>query len=141
MDGQALCTSLRGDQALTQQMSGCGTHFSGAFDDLDAAGFAAATSVHLRFNDPHRAAQTTRHLDGLLRGRSRLTGGHRDAISGENLLGLVFVQVHRVTLSWLEVQQVNSTCKFGQTLWRKHAAAATVGGHDVMRVALRFRGR
>ena len=63
-------------------------------DQLDAAGLAAAARMNLRLHDPLRAADLACRLGGLAAGGGHVAGGHRDAVTREQLLGLVFVQIH-----------------------------------------------
>ncbi len=62
--------------------------------ELDAARLAAPAGVDLRLDDPDPAAQPARGVRSFFRGRGDETGGHGDAVADEELLGLVFVQVH-----------------------------------------------
>ena len=55
---------------------------------------AASAGVDLRLHHVERAGQLLRGLDRLLHAHRRMAFGHRDAMIGEELLGLVFVDVH-----------------------------------------------
>jgi hypothetical protein len=50
--------------------------------------------VHLGLDHPHRSAETLRGVGGLLGRGSDVARRHRDAVTGKELLGLVFVEVH-----------------------------------------------
>ena len=54
---------------------------------LDAAGLAAAAGVHLRLDDPDRAAERLGGRLRLLGARGDPAGGHGDAVAGEHFLG------------------------------------------------------
>ena len=62
--------------------------------DLDPAELAAAADLDLRL-DRARVADLLGGGDRLLHGARRLAGGHRDAVAGEQLLALIFEQIHR----------------------------------------------
>jgi hypothetical protein len=66
-------------------------------DELDAAAFATAAGMHLRFDDPLRAADALRRCGSLLGIRGYIAGRHGNAVFCEQLLGLVLVQVHKMT--------------------------------------------
>ena len=66
----------------------------GRIDQLDAAALAAPAGVHLRFDDPLRAADASCRRLGLRGARRDVAGGHRNAVICEQLLGLILVQVH-----------------------------------------------
>jgi hypothetical protein len=63
--------------------------------ELDAAALAAAAGMDLRLDDPDRAAQFARRTLGLGGGVGHLALQHGHAVLGQELLGLVFVDVHR----------------------------------------------
>ena len=67
---------------------------------LDAARLAAAAGMDLRLDDPDRAADPARHLDRLGRGIGDAALRHRHAEFRQQLLRLVFVDVHRVRRRW-----------------------------------------
>jgi hypothetical protein len=67
-----------------------------ALDQLDAAGLAAATGVHLRLDDPLAAADLLGGLDGLLRGFRGKALRHGQPVLGKQLFALIFVQIHGV---------------------------------------------
>ena len=64
------------------------------FDDLDAACLATSTGVHLCLDDMHRATEIGGSSDGFVnRERCRATR-HRDAETGQQALGLMFMDIH-----------------------------------------------
>ena len=94
VDRQPLGPGLLGREPLAEHACrGCRDVADG-LDDLDAAGLAAAARVHLRLDHPEAAAEAARGVRGLFGRRGDEAGRHRDAVTGEELLGLVFVQVH-----------------------------------------------
>jgi hypothetical protein len=60
---------------------------------LDAAGLAAAADQDLRLDDA-RVADPVRRGDRLLERGGRGARRHRDAVTGEELLALIFEEVH-----------------------------------------------
>src|SRR5690606_26084431 len=62
---------------------------------LHAAAFAAAAGVDLRLDDPSRAAELLRDRGRLLGGRGDAAARHRHTSAREDLLRLVFVDLHR----------------------------------------------
>ncbi len=72
------------------------TRFLRRIGQLDAAGLAAAAGVDLGL-DHDATAQTRRDILRLLRGRRHRPRRDRDAMLAEYLLGLILVDVHRVT--------------------------------------------
>ena len=87
------------DQRHAQHALGFLLHILDGFDDLDAAALAAAAGMDLRLHHPDRTAQFLgrghRFLDregGLARG----TGAPKAA---QNLLGLIFMDIHGISLS------------------------------------------
>jgi hypothetical protein len=65
--------------------------------ELDAAALAAAAGVDLRLDHPDRAAEGPGGLLGLLGRVGDPALEHGDAVVGEQRLGLVFVDVHRIS--------------------------------------------
>jgi hypothetical protein len=61
--------------------------------DLDAAGLAAPTDLHLRLDDA-RVADLVGGGDGLLDRGGRRAGGDRHAVAGKQLLALIFEKIH-----------------------------------------------
>src|SRR5690606_1165180 len=62
--------------------------------ELDAAGLAAATGMDLGLDHPEVAGNGLGRIDRFFGRAGDAPGGHRDAVIGEQLLGLVFVEVH-----------------------------------------------
>ena len=67
----------------------------GRIDQLHAAGLAATTGMNLRLDHPLRAADPPRRVRRLRPVSRRLARRHRNAVAREQLLRLVFVQIHR----------------------------------------------
>src|SRR5690606_16501078 len=87
--GRLVGLHLRAEHAL-----GVLAHLVEAAGELDAAGLAAATGVDLGLDHPEVAGNGLGGVDRLF-GRARnAPRRHRDAVVGEQLLGLVFVEVH-----------------------------------------------
>ena len=61
--------------------------------ELHAAGLAATADQHLRLHD-HRVADLVGRVHGVLHARHRLALGDAQSVAGEQLLALVFQQVH-----------------------------------------------
>ena len=61
--------------------------------ELDPSRLAAAADLHLRLDD-HRVAELLRGLDGLGHGGGVTPVGHGNAVLGEQLLALVFEEIH-----------------------------------------------
>ena len=77
---------------------GVGARLVGVGRELDAARLAAATHLHLRLHD-HRVAERVGHLDRLATVVDRCARRHRDAVAREQLLALIFEQIHERLLS------------------------------------------
>jgi len=56
---------------------------------------AAAASVNLGLDHPHRSAERARGRRGFLGARRHLARRDRDRVAAEQILRLVFVQIHR----------------------------------------------
>ena len=95
VDGQTFRTRLVGVEAPAEHLGvSIGSRFR-AVDELDAAGLAAATRVDLGLDDPLAAANPASSI-GCFSGRGGdVTGRDRKSIARKELLGLIFVQVHR----------------------------------------------
>ena len=61
--------------------------------ELDAAGLAAAADQYLRLDDD-RVADPVGDADGVLDGVDGVAGGDPQSVAGEQLLALIFEQVH-----------------------------------------------
>src|SRR5687767_11380167 len=64
---------------------------------LDAAGFAAPAGMDLGFNDTGAAAKPNCRRFGLFRRCGNFAPGNRNAVALENLFGLIFVNIHRLS--------------------------------------------
>ena len=62
--------------------------------ELDAAGLAAAAGMDLRLDHPGLAADLARAVGRLLGAVGEAAARHRHAEARENLLGLIFVNIH-----------------------------------------------
>src|SRR4029453_3774901 len=71
---------------------GVGPHLVSVAGQLDATGLAAPAHLDLGL-DHHRVADALGGGDGVVDGGDGLAGADRDAVAGEELLALVFVQV------------------------------------------------
>ena len=84
-----------GHQALAEHLAGGGAHRLDVAGQLHAARLAAPAGVHLCLHDPHGAAERTGGRRGLAALAATLPGGTGIAVAAEQVLRLVFVQVHR----------------------------------------------
>ena len=100
VDRQALGTRLLGREALAQHPRRGRRNVVQRPCELDAARLAAAARVHLRLDHPDAAAEATGCVGSLRGCRGDEARGHRDAVAGEELLGLVFVEVHGQARGW-----------------------------------------
>ena len=64
-------------------------------DDLDAAAFAASARMNLRFDDDGFPAERDRSVPGFFRREDDAAFRERDGVLSEDLLALVFVNLHR----------------------------------------------
>ena len=85
-------------QIHAQHVLGRGAHVVDRLDHPDAAALAAAAGVDLRLDHPHRATQLLGHRFRLGRGIGDDAVRHRDAVLGQQLFCLVFVNVQSDTL-------------------------------------------
>ena len=90
-------------------------HLVGVVGQLDAAGLAAAADLHLRL-DHDRVADALGGGDGVVDRGDGLAGADRDAVAGEELLALVFVQVQgRGSLCWSDAPFREAAAPDGDT--------------------------
>ena len=94
MDFFAMRSGLVRDQRRAEQTLRLAFDVGDRFHHLDAAGFAAAAGVDLRFDHPHRAAELVGGLDRFIDAHRRNAARHRHAEFAQHRLGLVFVDVH-----------------------------------------------
>lgn len=85
---------LMRDELLTQKLLGSSLELAVGRAQLDAAGLAAGTGVDLCFDDPLFAADLGGTVARLLGAVRQSAARNRHAELGEQLLGLVFVNVH-----------------------------------------------
>ena len=76
-----------------ENVVGMESGFLGVVCQLDAAGLATTTDLHLSL-DHHGVAGLVGHLHGLVDGVGGSTGADRNVVTGEVLLALVLEQVH-----------------------------------------------
>ena len=88
---------LMRDQRHAQHALGFLLHLLDGFDDLDAAALAAAAGMDLRLHHPDRAAQFLGRRDRFLDREGGLAARHRHAEAAQDLLGLIFVDIHGVS--------------------------------------------
>jgi len=86
-----------GDKGRAQYPLGFAPHIIDGLHHLDAARLAASTSMNLRLHHPDRSAQCFSGLHRLIHRESGDAFRHRHAVTFQNLLGLVFVDVHAVS--------------------------------------------
>src|SRR5207247_9853107 len=91
---QALGPRLEGDEGLAQQVLGGLPHLGLARADPDAARFAARAGGDLGFHDPAVAADFGGAVHRLLRAVGNAALRDRDPEADQQLLRLVFVDVH-----------------------------------------------
>jgi hypothetical protein len=71
--------------------------------ELNATGFAAATCVNLRFDDADVGFEALGGFACFFFGEGNFTAGSGDAVAREDRFGLVFVNLHLVSMSDLAV--------------------------------------
>ncbi|GAB3997208.1 hypothetical protein GCM10029992_19460 [Glycomyces albus] len=76
-----------------EDVGGVGLHLVDRVGEFDAAGLAAASHFHLRFDD-HPVTEALGELHGLLRGGGDAAVQYRHTVPGEQCAALVFVQIH-----------------------------------------------
>ena len=91
----AFRAGLVGHQRHAEHIVGELAHLLDRFGELDAAAFAAAACVNLRFDHPERTAQLLGRGLGFF-GRVRdLAAQHADAVLLKERFRLIFVNIHR----------------------------------------------
>ena len=101
VDHLALGAGLMGHQRRTEDARRLAADVLDRFDDLDAAGLAAAARMYLRLDHPYRAAELVGRTLGLLDRKGRDAARHRHAELPQHRLGLVFVNVHDACLEFM----------------------------------------
>ncbi len=94
MHRQARVTGLVGHQGGAQQLVGEVGQVVEALHHPHPAGLAASAAVHLGLHHPASPAQRLGGGQGLIGAVRHAALGNGDAITGEQLLGLVFVKMH-----------------------------------------------
>src|SRR5262249_27477495 len=116
VDDPAPRAPLVRDPAPAQQLVGGGPHLVLVAAELDAAGLAAAAGMHLRLHDPALAADLAGAIGGLLRAIGEAAARHGHTELREQLLGLVFVDVHESFLRFPAVLTLALSDQRGETL-------------------------
>ncbi|KEH12664.1 hypothetical protein GY15_19310 [Delftia sp. 670] len=86
------------DQLHAQDLASQCLDVVDALGNLHAAALAATTSVDLGLHDPHGAAELLGGLDGLLHCERRDTARYRHTKLTQDVLALVFMNLHDVSL-------------------------------------------
>ncbi len=94
----AFRAGLVGHQLHAQNLGGVLAHFIQGLGNLHATALAAATSVNLGLHDPHLAAQFLGDLDSFVDGEGRLAARRRHAELSQDLLTLIFMNFHALSL-------------------------------------------
>ena len=109
----AFGAGLVGDQRHAQDLFGERRAASSAvLRDLDAAALAASAGVNLRF-DHDAAAELLGGRFGFVHGVRHFAARHGNAVSGQQGLGLVFVNFHGFAV--LAFRNPNISCRFCRT--------------------------
>ena len=82
-----------GDKVFAQDRGRFLLRLFGSLGQLHAAAFATATRVNLCL-DHTNSTKLSRNDSCFLRSRRDLPDGHRHAVSRENLLSLIFMDIH-----------------------------------------------
>ena len=93
-DRLAVGVGLVGHQVLAQPLLGERLGVLFALHQLHTARFTAAAGVHLSFDDPLAAADLVAGFCGLFGGVYGKALGYRQAVFSEQLLTLIFVEIH-----------------------------------------------
>ena len=104
VDLLALGAGLDGDEGLAEHLLGVGSDLVDRSGQPNAAlgigaeflelALAAAAGVDLRLDDPERSGELPGRGHRFLDGKGGVAGGDRDALLGEQFLGLIFMDVH-----------------------------------------------
>ncbi len=86
------------DQLHAENFSGQLADFVHRAGQLDTTTLAAAARMDLRLDDPHRATELLRGFHRLLDSECSNAAGHRHTKFAQDLLALVFVNLHEVSL-------------------------------------------
>ncbi len=93
---------LRRDQGLAEHAVGLGVQLFEGLDQLDAAAFAAAAGMTLRLHHQGTAAERLGVRSRLVRGCGDAAFGDRRAVLLQEILGLIFVDIHVKTFVCLQ---------------------------------------
>ena len=96
VDLLAVRPGLVRDQRGAEQPRRFLLHVVDRFDDLDAAGLAAAAGMDLRLHHPDRPAELVGGLHRFIDAECRIAARHRHAVVAQHRFGLVFVDVHEL---------------------------------------------
>jgi len=94
----AFRTSLMSDKRFTQQLACIAFHFIKILGQLDAASFAAATSMNLGFHHDHRSADFLGIFHSFFHREGRQSFGNCDPIGLQYSLALVLMNIHQTCL-------------------------------------------
>ena len=112
VDLLAVRPGLMRDQRRAEEPRRFLLHVVDRFDDLDAAGLAAAAGMDLRLHHPDRPAELVGGLHRFIDAECRNAARHRHAEVAQHRFGLVFVDVHsrphRLSLSAKADNPVNT---------------------------------
>ncbi len=84
-------------QAHAQNLGSAIAHLINTPRELDSASFPTASGVDLRLDDPYRAADRLCGPDGFVDVECHLANGDGHIVLFQNLFGLVFMNLHRVS--------------------------------------------
>ena len=85
---------LVGDEGFAEELFGVGFHVADIFGEFDAAGFTASAGMNLCLDHDNIGADFFGIFDGFFHAESRKSLGYVDPVRLQNLLALVFVNIH-----------------------------------------------
>src|SRR3990170_910442 len=116
-----LRTGLGGDQGPTDHFIGRRAHFFNGVGQLDATGLAAAAGVDLRLDHEAADAEFLGHGHRLFHAVRHAARGHRYAVLTQQILRLVFVDIHAAR-SWPTL--IRAIFSMTTSAWRIEAASS-----------------